>query len=242
LAEGTCLFNLPHHQTIARILSSFDAALLAEHHCFFGGGTAIALRFGEFRESVDIDFLVSDLSGYRALRQLLTGKKGIQSLTKRPGSITPVREIRADQYGLRTVVRSEGNDVKFEIIFEARLTLDEPDERDWVAGVAGLRVVDLAASKLLANSDRWADSGVMSRDVVDLAMMALSQKQFQAALQKAERAYGESVRRDLRKALLKFKKDPAHLTACVERLGMTAAKQVLKRRITKLGVLSSAAG
>jgi Nucleotidyl transferase AbiEii toxin, Type IV TA system len=238
LAEGTCLFNRPHHQTIARILSSFDAALLAEHHCFFGGGTAIALRFGEFRESVDIDFLVSDLSGYRALRHLLTGKKGIQSLTKRPGSITPVREIRADQYGLRTVVRSEGDDVKFEIIFEARLTLDEPDERDWVAGVAGLRVVDLAASKLLANSD----SGVMSRDVVDLAMMALSQKQFQAALQKAERAYGDSVRRDLRKALLKLEKDPAHLTACVERLGMTSAKQVLKRRMMKLGVLSSAAG
>ncbi|MBM3349738.1 MAG: nucleotidyl transferase AbiEii/AbiGii toxin family protein, partial [Betaproteobacteria bacterium] len=31
------------------------------HQCFFGGGTAITLRHGEYRESVDIDFLISDV-------------------------------------------------------------------------------------------------------------------------------------------------------------------------------------
>ena len=35
----------------------------------FGGGTAISLRHGEFRESVDIDFLTCDLAGYRRLRE-----------------------------------------------------------------------------------------------------------------------------------------------------------------------------
>jgi len=29
----------------------------------------------------------------------------------------------------------------------------------------------MATSKLLANSDRWADEGVFNRDVIDLAMM-----------------------------------------------------------------------
>jgi hypothetical protein len=33
-----------------------------------------------------------------------------------------------------------------------------------------LAPVDLAAEKLLANADRWADDAVFSRDVIDLAM------------------------------------------------------------------------
>ncbi|MCW2313780.1 nucleotidyl transferase AbiEii/AbiGii toxin family protein [Rhodoferax antarcticus] len=55
------MFERPHHQRIAQVLYALDAQLLRDKHCLFGGGTAIALRYGEYRESVDIDFLVSDL-------------------------------------------------------------------------------------------------------------------------------------------------------------------------------------
>jgi predicted nucleotidyltransferase component of viral defense system len=41
--------------------------LLKQHNYLFAGGTAIALRYGEYRESVDIDFLASDLASYRYL-------------------------------------------------------------------------------------------------------------------------------------------------------------------------------
>lgn len=58
------MFERPHHQRIALILRALNAPLLRENHCLFGGGTAIALRYGEYRESVDIDFLVSDLTSY----------------------------------------------------------------------------------------------------------------------------------------------------------------------------------
>ncbi len=58
------MFERPLHQRIAQVLSSLDGSLLKKHGCLFGGGTVIALRFGEYRESVDIDFLVSDLNGY----------------------------------------------------------------------------------------------------------------------------------------------------------------------------------
>jgi hypothetical protein len=68
------LFERPHHQSVAQVLSALDGTLLRENKCLFGGGTLIALRYGEYRESVDIDFMVSDLAGYRTLRQLLTGK------------------------------------------------------------------------------------------------------------------------------------------------------------------------
>jgi hypothetical protein len=67
------IFERTHHQRIAVALQALDAARLRENNCLFGGGTVIALRYGEYRESVDINFLVSDIAGYRNLRQLLTG-------------------------------------------------------------------------------------------------------------------------------------------------------------------------
>jgi len=71
------LFERPHHQRITHILSAINAPLLRENNCLFGGDTVIALRYGEYRESVDVDFLVSDVASYRNLRQLLTGANGI---------------------------------------------------------------------------------------------------------------------------------------------------------------------
>ena len=70
-AEGVCLFERPHHRDVALVLQSLDSAALSQRHCYFGGGTAMALRYGEYRESMDIDFMVSDLAGYRDLRQML---------------------------------------------------------------------------------------------------------------------------------------------------------------------------
>lgn len=76
------MFERAHHQRIARVLDALDGQLLREAHCLFGGGTAIALRFGEYRESVDMDFLVSDVASYRNLRQLLTGPAGFAGLLR----------------------------------------------------------------------------------------------------------------------------------------------------------------
>lgn len=65
------MFSRDHHNHIATVLESLNSELLRATGCYFGGGTAIALRFGEFRESVDIDFMVSSTSGYRELRELV---------------------------------------------------------------------------------------------------------------------------------------------------------------------------
>ncbi len=69
-------FERPHHQRIAHVLAAMNGDALRQHGCLFGGGTCIALRYGEYLESVDIDFLVSDAGGYRELRHLLTGPNG----------------------------------------------------------------------------------------------------------------------------------------------------------------------
>ena len=112
------MFKRPHHQRIAQVLLSLDGTLLRENHCLFGGGTVIALSHGEYRESVDIDFVVSDLTKYRNLRQLLTGSAGIGAIVRKDVKpLSQVREIRADQYGIRTRLSVAGEQIKFEIIF-----------------------------------------------------------------------------------------------------------------------------
>lgn len=136
----------PHHQRIAQVLNALNGQLLLQHACLFGGGTAIALLHGEYRESVDIDFLVSDISHYRSLRQLLTGRDGLNAVV-RPDVVplNQAREVRADQYGIRTVLLVEGQPVKFEIVLEGRIALGSPNAADAVCGVATLCSLDMAA-------------------------------------------------------------------------------------------------
>lgn len=194
------MFERAHHRDVALVLQALDARALAQRHCYFGGGTAMAMRYGEYRESVDIDFMVSDLTGYRELRQLL-GDRDLQPIVREGMTIELARDIRADQYGIRTQVRSGDSRIKFEIVLEARIELQEPGKDDRICGVQALAPVDLAAEKLLANADRWRDDSVHGRDLIDLAMMNAGRKLLEEACTKAEAAYGESVRRSLAQAV-----------------------------------------
>ena len=64
-------YERPRHRTVARVLEALDAEFLMQCRCGFGGGTRIALELDEYRESEDIDFLCSDLAGYRTLRGVI---------------------------------------------------------------------------------------------------------------------------------------------------------------------------
>jgi hypothetical protein len=229
------LFEREHHQRIAHVLQALDGPLLSSHGCLFGGGTAIALRHGEYRESVDMALLVSYLPGYRALRQALTAAQSLAPIT-RPGHVLSLaRELRADQYGLRTLVLMDGVAIKLEIVHEARITLDAPAIDDALCGVPTLTRLDMAASKLLANSDRWADDAVYSRDLIDLAMMQPSRSKLRRAIDKATAAYGQSVQADLAKAITRLRERPGRLDACRQALRMHAVPAaVLWARIRRL--------
>ena len=229
------MFERPHHRRIATILEALDADGLAANACLFGGGTAISLRYGEYRESVDIDFLVSRLEGYRVLRQQLTAPDGLRAIT-RPGRVlTPLREIRADQYGIRTLLEVEGVAIKFEIVLEGRIELETPGPEDRLCGVATLTPLDMLTSKLLANSDRWRDDAVFSRDLIDLAMMAPPKKLMHKAITKAEAAYGASIEADLLKAIEDLRSRPHRLDHCIQAMGMnTISKAALWARVKSL--------
>ncbi len=179
------------HQHIAEALASMDAERLMRDRCYFGGGTAIVLQNGEYRQSLDVDFLCADIDGYRNLRAsaAMDGAGaffGPEARTR--------RDFRIDQYGLRTIIDWHGQPIKFEIIREARIALD--GAIDPALGVPVLLADDQVAEKLLANADRCFDRSVAYRDALDLGVLAaVHGGVFPAqAVAKAERAYGADVR------------------------------------------------
>lgn len=228
-------FERPHHQRIAHVLAALDGDKLRQHGCLFGGGTCIALRHGEYRESLDIDFLVSDAVGYREMRQLLTGPEGLGAMARAGAQpLVVLREIKADQYGIRSQVQMDGHAIKFEVVREARMELEPPSPSDNICGVSTLTTLDLAASKLLANSDRQADDGVFNRDVIDLAMMALPLRALRAASAKAEQAYGPAIVRDLEKAIDRLQNRAGWLERCMQAMDMQTPKAVLWQKVRAL--------
>lgn len=228
-------FERPHHRRIARVLGALDGALLRQNDCLFGGGTAIALRHGEYRESVDLDFVVSAVESYRALRQLLTGPAGIAAIMREDAPpLRQVRKVRADQYGIRTMLQVDDQPIKFEIILEGRIELEVPAADDEVCGIATLTPLDMAATKLLANSDRWADDGVFNRDLIDLAMMKPSLPLLRKAVAKAEGAYGEAILRDMDRALDRLKNRQGWLERCMQALAIDLPKALVWQRLRAL--------
>jgi len=160
------MFDRPYHQRIAKVLHAFNSDALSQTQCYFGGGTAIALSLAEYRESRDVDFLCASNKGYRLLRNIIS-PNSLGALLGEPLKLC--REVRADMYGIRTVVEVDGEAIKIEIVSEGRIALS--GSLDPVFGVPTLSREDLYAEKLLANADRGLDKAQTSRDIIDLAMM-----------------------------------------------------------------------
>ena len=229
------MFERLHHQRIARVLESLNAPLLAANGCLFGGGTAITLRYGEYRESVDMDFMCSNENGFRALRRLLDARKDLAPIQQEGSALWPLsREVRADEYGIRTMLLVDGQPIKFEIVREGRIEFEQPGRTDVICGISTLTPLDMTVSKMLANADRWGDDGVFSRDLIDLAMMNPRLPLLRLAAAKAEQAYGNSVRNCLDKAIDRFLNRLGHAERCMEVMAMDCPKALLWQRMRGL--------
>ena len=229
------MFARSRHQLIAVALGCMDAESLRSADCLFAGGTALAMRFGEYRESVDIDFVVAADSSYRRLRE--TCKQGGFDALMVPGQrVVVAGPMRIDQYGIRTRLLVAGTPLKFEIIREGRIPLEKPGITDVVMGLATATVTDLVAMKLLANSDRWADPTVFSRDIIDLAMIQPNRQVLTQAIAKASVAYGEGVVRDARSAIAWLLERGAVLQRCQQAMGMEQPRAMLVHRLRRLAM------
>ena len=227
-------FTRKNHRRIAEILAALRPQLLSDCRCLFGGGTAIALMYGEFRESVDVDFLVSDKEGYRELRKLATDS-GITSLLKpEQHHIQQAKSVRADQYGIRTALKIADISIKFEIVLEGRIELELASPNRSICGIKALSECDMVASKLLANSDRWRDQAVFSRDIIDLAMMRPADKSLEAGFIKATAAYGASIGNDVEKAVHWIADSESWLKECHRHLQINVPLAVVWKQIKTL--------
>lgn len=235
MAGSTQAFERPHHRRIGRVLDSLDAARLRPYACWFGGGTAIALRQHEYRESRDMDFMVANEAGYRELRLTLMTAGTLAPITRAGHIPFPLeRPLRADQYGIRTFMLVDDVPLKFEIVREARIAFDPPGRADRLHGVYTLTRIDLAASKFLANSDRWADDSTYSRDVIDLAMLDLPPRHLVPALRKAQAAYGRAALRDAQRALEALHERSGRLLRCLGALSVTLPPALVQQRLRSL--------
>jgi len=205
-----------------------------EHQCFFGGGTAIALRYGEFRESIDIDFLISDIGLYGKVRNDIRDHHDLSPLLLPGKTLELIRELRTDQYGIRTVIGIGEAKIKLEIISEGRISFDLPEPKEFIDGIPSLTRLDSIASKLLVNSDRYADDSVYSRDLIDLAMIKPTKKELHLAMEKAKKAYGDSIQRDLVRSIDYLFRREKRLDKCTDYLKIDLPVSVIYQKIQKL--------
>lgn len=183
------MFEHGPHQRIATLLRAFDRDLLEQAGCFFGDDTAIILALGEYRESVNVEFLCASAEGYRLLRNTVR-EDSLGALLTRP--VPHVREVRASRYSVSTFLEVDGAPVRVEFMWEARIEISGACDAD--LSVPVLSRVDMYAEKLLANADRGSDRAVWSRDIIDLAMMIKHWGEIPVeAWDKARAAYGDHV-------------------------------------------------
>jgi hypothetical protein len=209
------------HQQVHAMLSRMDSAFLAKAQCFFGGGTRIVLELGEYRESRGMGFLCPDRDGYRLLRESVSWTSLGPILAP---ELSLAREVRADQYGIRTFIEHNEAKMKFEIVREARIEIDG----ETIAGipVACLTRRHCFAEKFLANADRGLDASTLSRDIVDLAFMieGWSRQDADAGMAMAKMAYGSTVLHSLAAVTRKMREDKIYRSRCVDGLAISEPK------------------
>jgi hypothetical protein len=227
------------HRIVAQVLEALEPSFLERTGCCFGGGTRLALDLGEYRESQDIDFLCSDLSGYRLVRSGVSHDSLGPLVRKSRQRVALLREVRADQYGIRTVLAVGDQPVKFEIVLEARI--DVRSARVKHIPVPVLDHTSCFAEKWLANADRWSDVSAMSRDAIDLAFMlgSWSLEEAKAGAALAMRAYGPVITETARAAAASLLSDARHRKECVRNLSVTDTR-ALAAGLRKLQKLAAA--
>lgn len=202
------------HRKIVQVLSLIDAPLFAQSQCYFGGGTAVALLLSEFRESVDIDFMVTR-EGYANLRSRVDqGSMDRLFATRHPDVRLPA-DVRIDRDAIRARIEVGGERMKFEII---RAGNTEIEGEETQLPVMTMTRSSLVAEKLLANCDRWLDRSFMSKDVVDLCMMKLEWGFPAEALAIAERSYGIDPIEHFDRARKALVADPKYFVSVMEAL------------------------
>ena len=209
----------PRHRRMWRVLESLDPALLVQTRSFFGGGTRIALDLAEFRVSEDIDFLCPDDDGYLALRKSVT-QASLGPLLRE--DLPLASEVRANRYAIRTFVEVDNEPIKLEFIAVAPSRVRHEPAFTGNFPVPVLDRPTCFSEKFIANADRWADTWIHNRDLIDLAFMVegWGADAAREGFERAVDAYGKAVPNALEKALRGLSNNPPYFRKCMLNLAI----------------------
>jgi Nucleotidyl transferase AbiEii toxin, Type IV TA system len=218
-------FKYPFHHQIFQVLQCLDRTFLDRCHIAFGGGTLLALAYGEYRLSRNIDFLCPHGEPFSMLRRAIYDRGyAVLFQPDLPSNIQFPHEIRTDRDGVRLTIKIDETILKLEIVAEGRIKLDLPEVRSGFP-VSCLSETDQIAEKLLANGDRWADTSTDSRDLIDLAMLIQSINFSEVAINKAEAAY--RCIDPLKRSIVNFQSKPDYRSRCYSRLQITRPNKIM---------------
>lgn len=188
------MFKHEHHRKLLSVLHRLRPEIVEACGLVFAGGTALAMEYGEYRLSRDLDFLAAG-EGYRHARGVLFdgGARALFRSTEAE-SVFSVGEARRDAYAIRFPIHIGPDTIKMEIIHEARIALDEPRRLESLP-VPLLTVEDQFAEKVLANADRGLDRALRSRVLIDLGALGAHHEapSFLSGLDKATVVYPEAI-------------------------------------------------
>lgn len=213
-ASGCCMFKREHHRRLAKILAALNGEFLEKAECYFGGGSALSMKMGEYRESIDLDFLCSSAEGYRLLRNAASGDMRLLI----DGTVEQVGPLRMTQDKISGFFSIDGQAVKIEFIREGNSPVHGQMDIDLGVPVASLE--DLFCQKLMANADRALDRASASRDIIDLAMMVRLHGEIpEASWVRAHAAYGDYLVRGFHSAVNVIRSS-GYLKDCLVKMGM----------------------
>lgn len=225
------MFEREPHQRIAALLKCMDEQLLLKHHCLLGGGTAIALARGEYREARHIELNCGSAEAYRAIRQNVDDHDP-SWLFRAPVQL--LREPNFVRHGIRVAAALDDTPIPIEIILESRIPMKHPAPEDRVAGVWSMAEEDLVATRLMANADRYADDACFSRDIIDLAMLATDGILSPVGVAKARTVYGKNIDIAWVRAREMLLESDGRLIQCMGELKMKMHPHDLRTRIERL--------
>lgn len=223
------MFDRDHHRAIATVLDALNHEYFRARQCYFGGGTLLTLDFHEFRESVDVDLLISDPVQIGALRRDLHGG-GYSVLFS---EVEPGFEFNPDQPRttrdkviFAVLLPTYARPIKVEIIFEERIALDAARDVMFTA-MPCLSIRDSIAGKLLANADRGRDTAYFAKDLVDLAIVVTDPRQLEDAIEKVHTSpRGYDVDAPLRATVRHFRDNPFFRRQCYKQLQISTPRDI----------------
>lgn len=230
------MFERAHHQRISAVLRCLDGPTLLKNHCLLGGGTAIVLARDEYREALQIELCCTSADVYREIRRALDAQDPGWLFR---GPVQMLREPNFHRHGIRLAVLLDGTPVKIEILLENRIPFAACLPEAAIEGVWRLAEEDLVATRLMANTDRYGDDSFMSRDIIDLAMLATDGILSPAGVTKARTVYQNGIDTAFVRARAMLLEGDGRLAMCMRELSMKMPAHELASRIERLEFIDS---